>query len=148
MAHFAMSQIDRWVFCLIESYFASSGPQLAGYWGWHQPRRKSWCPSARSCGGRGCPGELQKNAIEKRGYGIQKQGVGEGDQGLQQPREIRVNGSMQGLGRCWETAEASSIVLSPMHGPGACACGESCTPAGSTPLQVGRHRFSSPLAFL
>uniref|UniRef100_A0A8C8E5L5 Uncharacterized protein n=1 Tax=Otus sunia TaxID=257818 RepID=A0A8C8E5L5_9STRI len=51
------------------------------------------------------------------GNGVRRQGLGEGDQGLKRPREMRVKRSLKGLGRCWETREA----LVPVPGPGSCS---------------------------
>lgn len=64
--HFAVSQIDRWVFCLIQSYFTRSGPQLVGYWGWHRQGRKTSSPSAQGCERWDCPSKLQIKAIERQ----------------------------------------------------------------------------------
>lgn len=84
---FPLFQIDRWLFCLIKSYFMSSGPQLVG----HQWRGKSSSPSAHGCERRGYSGELQKKAIEKSCEWGRRPGV--------KARGTRVKGSLEGLRR-------------------------------------------------
>lgn len=80
---------------------------------------------------------------QRRGNGVQRQGVRKGNHGLKQPGEMRVKEILKGLGMCWDIREALAPVC--VRCSYAHAHRESCTPAGSATFQVGPHQFSACL---